>query len=345
MEEEAIIFLVLFISGVIGLAAWGIYATYKEKKEEEALLKKEQEEQIRKNKEELQKAKEAARKAREAKEKEAWRQSTRCYICNGKSLGLKICDNCIERSHILKKELPLTKTKNYQTLVSFHQELIDKIIFAETKNDREFNSMRLFATSLILRDKYLVKNSLDDTYDFLKDIYHEDYSTSNELIDKYASKKVLNIEETKNENVSEKKEEISDIRDEINIYTYQSSKTDYRQKYPKEYRCNDGDYVRSKIEREIDNFLYKNRIWHEYEPEYVCHNGKKYYPDFLITDYNLYIEYFGGTDEEYLKHTEEKKASYAAERNMKVEYIYPEDDANLEECLKEICRKHNIPLK
>ena len=331
-DAKAAIWIIFAILAVI-IITLVIYNKEKEEEEKEEERKKKELEE------------EEARRVKKEEEEEAWRQSTLCCICNEKSLGLKICHNCIDRSEILKKELPLNKTKNYEVLTEFHQELIDKIIFAETKNDREFNSMRLFATSLILRDKYLVKNSLDDTYDFLEDVFEEGYSTSNELIDKYASKKAINEEEAKNEKISEIKENISDKKEELNKATYQSSNTDFRQKYPKEYRCNDGDYVRSKAEREIDDFLFKNRIWHEFEPEYICLNKKKYYPDFLLTDYKLYIEYFGGKDEEYLKHTEEKKASYAAERNMKVEYLYPEDDANLEERLKEICRKHNIPLK
>ena len=43
----------------------------------------------------------------------------------------------------------------------------------------------------------------------------------------------------------------------------------------------------------IDNELYRAKIFHEYEKKYKGLDGKYYYPDFYIPEYNLYIEYFG----------------------------------------------------
>lgn len=123
------------------------------------------------------------------------------------------------------------------------------------------------------------------------------------------------------------------------------SNKDFRQRYEKPYRCKDGDYVRSKAEREIDNFLYDNKIWHIYEPELVCHNKKKYYPDFLLTDYNLYIEYFGRSDEKYIEKKEEKIKDLSAEPNINFEYLEYSDDSNITEKISNICKKYNIPLK
>ena len=84
---------------------------------------------------------------------------------------------------------------------------------------------------------------------------------------------------------------------------------------------------------------------HVYEPEYVCHNKKKYYPDFYLPDYSLYIEYFGRTDEEYVEKKKEKIAAFGAEPNINFEYLEHTDDINITEKLTELCRKHNIPLK
>ena len=55
--------------------------------------------------------------------------------------------------------------------------------------------------------------------------------------------------------------------------------------------------VKSYGELEIANFLYENNIKYEYEKEYPVDTRTKdfsqYYPDFYLTDYDIYIEYFG----------------------------------------------------
>ncbi|MCR5024720.1 MAG: UvrD-helicase domain-containing protein, partial [Lachnospiraceae bacterium] len=58
-----------------------------------------------------------------------------------------------------------------------------------------------------------------------------------------------------------------------------------------------GDKVKSYGEMDIANFLYRNGIAYEYEKEYAVDIRTKdryqYYPDFYLTDYGYYIEYFG----------------------------------------------------
>lgn len=58
-----------------------------------------------------------------------------------------------------------------------------------------------------------------------------------------------------------------------------------------------GDRVKSYGEMDIANFLYRNGIAYEYEKEYTVDTRTKdryqYYPDFYLTDYGYYIEYFG----------------------------------------------------
>ena len=118
---------------------------------------------------------------------------------------------------------------------------------------------------------------------------------------------------------------------------------DYRNRYPKNYRCEDGDYVRSKAEREIDDFLYRNRIWHVYESEYICmENGWKYYPDFYLPDYNLYIEYFGREDKKYREKRDQKIKMYTADENVNFVWLDAKDDANITERLTEICKQYKI---
>ena len=58
------------------------------------------------------------------------------------------------------------------------------------------------------------------------------------------------------------------------------------------YKCDDGHWVRSEAEREIDNFLYRHNIRHAYETA-MATGGRPIHPDFWLPDYNVYIEHHG----------------------------------------------------
>ena len=114
----------------------------------------------------------------------------------------------------------------------------------------------------------------------------------------------------------------------------------------KVFKCNDGDYVRSKAEREIDNFFFSNRIWHIYEYRYEHPTTKEWAaPDFYLPDYNLFIEYFGLDTPEYIEKREHKIKMYRSDKTIRFEYLTFEDDADLNAKLLEICKKYNIPIK
>ena len=119
---------------------------------------------------------------------------------------------------------------------------------------------------------------------------------------------------------------------------------DHRQQHNADYRCEDGHYVRSKAEREIDNFLYNHRIFHVYEEKYYIPNqpNKYYEVDFYIPEQKLYIEYFGMNTDKYLKNRDEKIKTYRADPNINFEYLTYEDDAILSDKLTEILKKHSI---
>lgn len=141
-------------------------------------------------------------------------------------------------------------------------------------------------------------------------------------------------------NVEELKKEILSLQKQIDSYT---ANNDFRRKYPTPYLCDDGHWVRSKIEREIDNFFFEHNIRHVFEKEYRS-NRKKYYPDFFLPDYKLIIEYFGKDDEEYTAKKEEKIRMYSADHSIKFEQITYQDDNRMREKLTDICLKHHIPL-
>ena len=78
------------------------------------------------------------------------------------------------------------------------------------------------------------------------------------------------------------------------------------------YTCKDGHIVKSKSEREIDNYLYENNIPHAYERElpYGATEKEVLHPDFYLPHYlghkkHVYIEHWG-YNENNLHYTKSK---------------------------------------
>ena len=85
---------------------------------------------------------------------------------------------------------------------------------------------------------------------------------------------------------------------------------DFRKKYPANYRCMDGHYVRSRAEVMIDNWLYTNGIAHAYERKLPIESDV--YSDFYIKSGNVYIEFWGmESDAKYAKRKAKKQQEYA----------------------------------
>lgn len=87
-----------------------------------------------------------------------------------------------------------------------------------------------------------------------------------------------------------------------------TSEEDFRKKYPRKYRAQDGHYVRTKSETIIDNWLYNHLIVHAYERKVPIEEDM--YCDFFIPQGKCYIEYWGMEDEEYLKRKKKKRNLY-----------------------------------
>jgi len=87
-----------------------------------------------------------------------------------------------------------------------------------------------------------------------------------------------------------------------------ASEEDFRKKYPRKYRAQDGHYVRTKSEAIIDNWLYNHRIVHAYERKVPIEEDM--YCDFFIPQGKCYIEYWGMKDEKYLKRKKKKRGLY-----------------------------------
>ena len=83
--------------------------------------------------------------------------------------------------------------------------------------------------------------------------------------------------------------------------------------YEGKYTCKDGHVVKSKSERDIDNYLFENDIQHAYEKELPYGAGEKevLHPDFFLKDYlgkgkHVYIEHWG-YNENNISYTKTKK--------------------------------------
>lgn len=60
------------------------------------------------------------------------------------------------------------------------------------------------------------------------------------------------------------------------------------------YKTRQGFKVRSKCEKQIADFLHKNKIQCKYEAEALNLEGNIFVPDFYLPDYEIYMEYYGG---------------------------------------------------
>ena len=104
----------------------------------------------------------------------------------------------------------------------------------------------------------------------------------------------------------------------------------------KKYTCVDGRKVRSLSEKIINDFFFNERIRVVYEKTlYYTENGeqKTLHPDFFLPDYDLFIEFNGLTNKDYLRKKEYAKRIYE-QMNKKVLILVQEDLEDLEACLK-----------
>lgn len=90
-----------------------------------------------------------------------------------------------------------------------------------------------------------------------------------------------------------------------------SDEADFRLRWPAEYRCEDGHYVRSKNEVIVDNWLYSHGVCHAYEKAvFDSGTGETLCSDFFVPAQDLYIEIWGMTSQEYESRRERKIELY-----------------------------------
>lgn len=106
------------------------------------------------------------------------------------------------------------------------------------------------------------------------------------------------------------------------------------------YKTDDGHYVRSRGEVIIDNFLYNNGIPHSYEKRLPTES--KFYSDFYLPEYDLYIEYWGLEGERTYEIRKNEKLKTYSERNLKLLEIHKDDIGRLTDKLTEELLRFNL---
>ncbi len=91
--------------------------------------------------------------------------------------------------------------------------------------------------------------------------------------------------------------------------------------------------VRTKSEKRIADFLYKQGVVFEYEKE-LMFNGRKYIPDFYLPEMNLYIEFFGWSHIPNYQNRVEEKMKVYKENSIDCIYLFHKGSKDLEKILE-----------
>ena len=244
-----------------------------------------------------------------------------CYICGSNKYNkYDYCLNCWRK---IEAEI-----KNIRFFEYTENELTDYIDEIESKFESDFNELQAEALENYAKSNLI---SLIAYYDVLAEEY--DYEINQSKINEYQTKTAQFINDLKLGNI-EITEKFDNENDELK---------DFRKKYPAEFHCEDGHYVRSPYEQQIDDYLNERHIRHYYEKRYKnFETGECYYPDWFLPDLTkkgVYIECFGKQDTYYKTKTDEKLKFYKKEKINLIE-IYPENIQNLKEYLDDEINKY-----
>ncbi len=127
------------------------------------------------------------------------------------------------------------------------------------------------------------------------------------------------------------------LSDDYKISDIEAEEENFRSKFPANYRTDDGHKVRSKAEKIIDNWLYRNEIVHAYERQVPIEEGLVC--DFFVPKGKVWIEYWGLEDKEYLKRKELKKDLYKKYDKNLIE-LTDKDIENLDDVLPKKLRAY-----
>lgn len=116
------------------------------------------------------------------------------------------------------------------------------------------------------------------------------------------------------------------------------------------YTCKDGHVVKSKSEREIDNYLFDHKITHAYEKALPIDENEEndLHPDFYLKDFlgegkDVYIEHWG-YNEDNTKYQKEKKYKLKKYEELKITLICTNEEKDAKDIEVALNRKLNKKL-
>lgn len=118
---------------------------------------------------------------------------------------------------------------------------------------------------------------------------------------------------------------------------------DFRKRFPANYHCTDGHYVRSRAEAIIDNCLYKHRVCHGYET--LVPIQEIIYPDFTVhapDGKTIFIEYWGLENDPRYVARQQQKLNIYQKHNFAVIQIKDKDLENIDHVLLRELRSHRV---
>ena len=121
----------------------------------------------------------------------------------------------------------------------------------------------------------------------------------------------------------------------------ENGNTDFRSKFPANFRTLDGHFVRSKAEVIIDNYLYQNQIIHAYERKVPIE--EELYCDFYIpAGKKVYIEYWGLEEDKKYANRKEVKIDLYKKSELNLIELRDSDISNLDDILPGKLLKYEI---
>ena len=228
-----------------------------------------------------------------------------CLFCNTCKYKVRLCK---QHYKLLCENIKLVEDKKFQTHFEyrnyFHNLRYSIIKMVNIKYVIQ-NMLKLYAISLFYKSKFLSNDLLlkfqqiYNKYFYSKLLFSEDV---NHLYDDFLKGK---------------------ISDET-----------FRKKWPAKFVCDDGHCVRSLSEKLIDNWLFQNNIIHVYEKQVVLSTKPPVIIlcDFYLPNFDVYIEYWGKYEYDYLVRKHAKKKLYV-ENNMNLFELEYEDLEQLDKRL------------
>ncbi len=230
-------------------------------------------------------------------------EDSKCIVCGQESKNLPLCLSCY---------------RSYKNFFNDNENL------SYCNKTLRYALLKLLAYFDILEDDEVTDDNSGFMIDFCRLVrplvQDEGFLLENE--DKILIQKLQKENEQLKEQLAKVKQEDDDI-------------SDPRKKWPAKYRCKDGHYVRSRAELLIDNWLYSENIQHVYEKQVSFPNGEKCLCDFYLKDLNAYIEFWGMTDEYYLKRKNTKTALYKTLKNVNLIELNDKSLENLDDVLED----------